>query len=509
MFQALPQRQAKKTHPLYAVPAAVANVVTPGVSPQAGSGSLHSNGESQQPGVPSLVSRKVLDKAQAATRQVELSLKQPLSFKPHSHHAFRLSFSPTGIPTVEPNQHVGPQATTMEPDQIPLRNTQIPLSAPIQHVGTHAEEPQLQRLTKHSAAGADCCSTQQPGSVQPGSEAQVEVAAVVTASAAQAKLPSAAQANALSPQPVVVSAAESMPLPADATQTVSDAPALAGISMAGDAESTSELQSCTPSGHLFPLLPPPSTPMLAWLDYLGTPESTLLSDVLTPTHWDTGAAFAGEEDVLLGSAVQALVDESTPGLLTASPEAASEAVLHAVPRPLLLGTARREPLPQSSPALPPPPDASSGKGVVRPLPDQATPAPLPHQSTPVLAPTTQGSLHATPHGRPRQATPHLGPPTGLSGLTTPPSAAEMHRYGSQPACKHIMHASLDSAGNVYGVDILCLCLCVQMLINAPEADWHQCLSSLLMPVGCRVHACLQASQPCAFGVYTCTLKACV
>ena len=515
MFQNLPQRHAKRAHQLHAAPAAGASddhaALTPSSSlSQACTGPLHRNGDAQQPLAQSVVSREALGKEQGPTQEGEVSLKQPdSSTTPHSHHAFRLSFSPTGIPTVEPKQHLGTQAPPVEPPQhqgtraapseftehqgpqvnpldrlctqaeslasgsvtdnhacrasgtasevsqssssaavaaakpMAIRSMTLPdgldcvstasagcLSADNGRDGpgpmVQAEAPQLQQVPKPSPAGADCF-THQAASAQPEAAAQVEAMTVATESPAQPELSPIALASAESSQ----SAAESVLLPAD------DA-AQASVPVAGDAEG--KLQSCTPGGPSCPRgLPLPSTPMLAWLDALGTPGSTLSSDVFKPSHGGEGVESVHEEHVPFGSAAQALRDESSPGLLAAAPEPPSEAVLHCDLSPVVLAKAGTELLPLSSSSLPLPTEALSDQAtpgqlphhaMPGPLPDQATPGPLPHQATPVSASTIpRKGVQATPHGWPRRAaTPHMGPPTGLSGLTTPASAAEMHRY---------------------------------------------------------------------------------
>ena len=557
MFQALPQRHAKRAHQPHAAPAAAANdhhsaiTATSGLS-QACTGPLHCNGDSQQPHAESMVLREASGKALGATQEEVFSLQQPDSgAMPHSHHAFRLSFSPTGIPNVEPNQHLGTQAPPLGPPQYPhteaapLEPTQhqgplctqavslasgsvkdstacwasgtatevsqssgstaVPTAKPtaarsmtpragLRHFGAasaenstagksgHGRSPivqggaaQLQQVSKDSPAGADC-SRHQAASVHSDAEAQLEDVALATGSPAQLELSRGPQASTPASQPATQSAAESVPLPADAMLPMAQAaPEAPAQPVAGDA--AGRLQSCTPGGAPCPGgLPLPSTPMLAWLDALGTPGSTLLSDVLKSSHGGKGVEVACEEHVPSGSACQALMHESTPRLLAASPEPPSEAVLHRVSSPVVLAKACTELPPGSSSSLPLLTDALSEMTLSVPkavsdratpgqlpdqkmpelLSDQATPGPLPHQAMlgrladqemlevlpeqatpgpfpaqatpmPASAMIPGKSVQATPHGWPRRATPHMGLPTGLSGLTTPASAAEMHR----------------------------------------------------------------------------------
>ena len=572
MFQALPTRHAKRAHQLHDAPTAGQNdhhaaVIQTSGFLQACAGPLHINCDSQQPHAESRVPREAFGKALGATQDGDFPLKQPKSSTtPHSHHAFRLSFSPTGIPTVEPNQHLSTQASLLGPPQhqdteaAPLEATQhqgplctqavslasgsvmdnracqassitsvisqssgstaVPAAkltaamsmtppAGLRHIGAASAEfstagkagdgrdplvqagvAQLQQVSKDSPAGADC-SRHQAASTH--SEAEAEVADVVLATGSpQLELPPSPEASAPARQPVTQSAAESVPLPAEAmAQAVSEAPAQASISVAGDAEG--RLHSCTPSGAPCPRgLPLPSTPMLAWLDALGTPGSALLSDVLKPSQGREGAVSTHEEHVPSGSVCQALMDESTT-LLAASPELPSEAVLHNVLSPVISAKARTNLLPLSSSSLPLLTDASSEmtSSGPRALPDQATlgqlpdqkraellpdhamPGPLPHHAMPAPMPGQEmpealpdqatprrwppqatlvsastmisgKSVQATPLGWPRRAIPHMGLPTGLSGLTTPASAAEMHRY-YEHIDKPEMHALRDSS----------------------------------------------------------------
>ena len=545
MFQALPQRHAKRPHQSHAAPAAASTdhhaVLTQSSSlSQACMGPSHCNSDSHQPHAESMALREALGKPQGATQEGDFLVKQPDGgTTPHNHHAFRLSFSPTGIPTVEPDRHLGSQAPLLElpqhqgskaalvePDQGPQArprepdhhlctqaaslapdsvthnlacpasgtasevcqssgSTAGPIAKPKAIAGTtapgglcrfgaasvecsitgkggdgrdpmvQAEARQLQQqLSKPLPAGADSFR-HQAVSTESEVEAQVEDVAVATGSPAQLELPHAAQASTPAIQPAAQSAAESAPLTADTvTQAMLEAHTQASVPVAGDVEG--RLQSCTPGGAPCPGgLPSPSTPMLAWLDALGTPGTTLLSDVFKPSRCGKGVDSAREEHAPPGSAAHALMDESTPGRLAASPEAPPEAVLHAVLSPVVPAKACTDTPPLSSSSLPLLTDALSGtaSSVPRPVPDEATPGPLPHQAepgpwpdqevpepdqampgqlphqaTPVPASNpSRNNVPATPHGWSRRAAPPMGPPTGLSGLTTPASAAEMHR----------------------------------------------------------------------------------
>lgn len=528
MFQALPQRQAKRAQQPHAGPATagndhhVAHTTTGGFSQPRIDIALHCSDNSQQPCVASMVLREVLGKAQAtAAQESNSSLKQPDSGTTlQSHHAFRLSFSPTGIPTVEPHQQLGTQAPPLEPIQAAaLEPTQhqghhVQPPGPEHHVGTQAadraaspasgsainshacrasgtptavsppssgtavlaatpkatssahpngagkasprrihasrggdgghalvqaEAHQLQQLPTDSPAGADC-SRHQAASPQSGAEAQVEAKAVAmgTASPAQPELPLGQSAAAKSAPPTAK----------PSTQAAPEAPAHASTPVAGGAGHS--LRSDTPCGPPCSMLPPPSTPMLAWLDALGTPGSSLLSNSSQPSLGRQGVAAAHEEHVPFGSMAQAQMDKSQ---LPASPGIALEAVPNVVSSPAILPKACADLPHLSSSSLPSPTDALSEKAssipaavpdqaTPSPLPDQAmpgllphqaTPSPLPTQATPMLHGNTQNSFQGTPHGWTRRATPHVGPPTGLSGLTTPASAAEMHRYVSRSA----------------------------------------------------------------------------
>lgn len=560
MFQALPQRQAKRPQHAHFVPAAaandhhVANTATGGSSQARTDTALHCHHNSQQPCVASeehqaahtatggssqtrtdtalhrsgvsqqpVALREVSGKAQAATQHEKSSLKQPdSSTMLHSHHAFRLSFSPTGIPTVDSHQGFGTQATLSEPIQAsaleptqhqspqtqppgpehhmathaadraatpasgsatnshacgasatltavsqPSSGSAVPGAAPKatqsphpagagtaspgrvcasksgdgRHAVVQAEAHRLQQLCKDSPATADC-SRHQAASTQSGSEAQVEAESVAmeTASPAQPELPSGAQASAPAAKPVAQAAVQSVPPTVQPiTQAMQEAPAHACTPVAGDA--AHRLRSDTPCEAPCSILPSPSTPMLAWLDALSTPaSSSLLSAGSQPSLGGQGGAAAHEVHVPFGSAVQAHMDKCR---LEASPEPPSEAVPDVLSSPVVLAKVCTDPphLSSSSSAT----DALSEKASSVPravpdqampgaLPSQATPGPVPRQATPGPLPTpilqgnTQNGVQGTPRGWPRRATPHMGPHTGLSGLTTPASAAEMHRY---------------------------------------------------------------------------------
>lgn len=574
MFQALPQRHTNRPH-APAPPRSYATLGTSGDSPQVCTGALPSNGSLQQPYV--ALSSEACDNAQAAVDEMDCSLTQGIGGKPHDQHAFRLSFSPTGIPnvdatqpvntqasSVESTQQLGTQASTLESTQ--QMGTQASTSESTQQLGTQAytvESPQqvgtqatayestqsfsaqastleftqqmgaqglqstqhLSTQTAHqtgcppsssatnshtcqptgkpqssgstavpaaipkpatcnpapagstclastasaeiplaagkveaeqtpSEAGVDSLLQLPPQNSAPAPEfsplpqaasasaefkAQVAVELLVTGAPAQDKTPVPAEADACSTQSDAVSEAQSGPLLADALNVQAElapaAAAQASIPIPADAEGT-------PSGPLLPVLPPPpTTPVLAWLAALRTPESQALS-LATPGH-EGAIGTAAARHVPLGSTARAWVNESTPELLAASPEAASEALWRDSPSPTPGTMACTELLPQSSSTLLPPPSTVSGMAVSPalthpgpvpdqptpgPVPDQAMPGPVPHQATPMLAGSTWESLQATPRGwAPRQPTPSLGPPTGLSGLTTPASAAEMHR----------------------------------------------------------------------------------
>lgn len=426
-------------------------------------------------------SQEASDKADTAGEEKDYAQTQLASSgKPSSHHAFRLSFSPTGIPTVEATQHLGApvpsvdsqqldadmstldpsqqlsteavtlhptqqlgtQASTLEfPQQL---GTQASIAEPTQQMGTRAStlestqqlgtqasilEP-TQHLGTHtvhhngSSASSPATSSRR---WQPTKDPHSQGITPMPAAMPQAATCNAAPADSI---PLVGIASEERPSGASKVEQTHGVRADPLVQSGAD---QSKAQSCTPSGlPPHPMLPPPSTPMLAWLDALSTPESTLL---VTPDPPGGGVATAGSEHLLLGSTARALGNESAPGLLAASPEAVPEALRPVGASPPPLTDACSELLPQSGPTLLPPPNAVSGKGAIAvavtdPGPDQAAPGPVPHQATPAVAESYHRSLPATPGGWPRQATPHLGPPTGLSGLTTPASAAEMHRYAS-------------------------------------------------------------------------------
>ena len=548
MLQALPQRQAKKSQLAnasyaHAHPAKAAIPTGADDSPHAFTTSLPSEAATRASGQaldrPETVlgglegvqaAAMDLDRAQslagvADTTQIAaqggVSLMKHFasssSSKPQGHSAFRLSFSPTGIPSVD-SSHQVPQALGKHIDSplvsathslhSPAPTTQavpssqmpsIPAVSATQPVAAHIflaqdSRPPASSFGLHSDTISGSAEASSENGLAPAAQGSRQVPKTpmdeVDHPAHQAADHTAgAEASDWSmPQPM-----GSQPTPklrqdtqADASATVAtnsgsalmplatsdavvyppslEAHAQAGLTSIGD--SASQLQPCSPSGSSAVLLPP-STPMLAWLAALATPKSE--SEVLT------------KQTLGNGRAPLALANESTPSLLAACPTASSVAASCIVP---LLPASE----PSGDAAVPPArtdadassqnhtpvelttpspcstqtaPASVSDQTAFASLPEQATPAALPNQASPVQALTDVQSpqatpasvpkqasalvpnqaspvwaltgsqtLQATPAVQPKHATPHMGPPTGLSGLTTPASAAEMHRWVS-------------------------------------------------------------------------------
>jgi len=140
-------------------------------------------------------------------------------------------------------------------------------------------------------------------------------------------------------------------------------------------------------------LPLPSTPMLAWLNALSTPGSGAMP-ARTP---------------LPSSSPEPLLDQAPSALLTTD-----------VPLPRQIASQASTPpdsTPSAAPSLKPP--STDVDAVVGPAGSGAT---AKHAGSGV------SPNQATPEVWLRRAAPAMGLPTGLSGLTTPASAVEMHRY---------------------------------------------------------------------------------
>lgn len=209
---------------------------------------------------------------------------------------------------------------------------------------------------------------------------------------------------------------------------------------ASQASGLSCSQSASSLSHPSQSLLPPSTPMLAWLNALGTPGSVpeptqtpLPSIASTPLSLPAPSApLASQSSPKMSGYTAPPVAVGTPpsaaragsqsdahhALLQAGPGVSSTAASSLPAHSAAAGSARVTPG-----ALPP--SVSSGQ-----MPHEATPGSLSRQAGSLLRkPLSQSVLsQATPDVRPKQATHAMGLPTGLSGLTTPPSAAEMHRY---------------------------------------------------------------------------------
>ena len=536
MLQALPQRHAKAPHPATAThtqAAKTALLADANGLPRALTASLHSTrvseeatgASAQHANPPETVAgglhmvptaARHLDRAptttqgggtaQTAALGSMLLMKQSVSAsKPQGHSAFRLSFSPTGIPTVDSSRQ-SPQTNDISVDSAlvsathslcstesdltnatptlqstPLSHATQPEAAPaapaqdghskVLSSGAHLDsnsgsaEPDLESGT----AAAAQSSEQQPQQVTKASMDEVDHSAhqeadhplaaeasdrglaeplgpVSTSKVLQADASgTAASSSAISP------ASASLPFATGALEYPASSEAHTQAGLTFGEVTASQQQPCTPCGSSAVLLPP-STPMLTWLDALGTPESD--SQVFTHQTPGSGSAdasaFPGQEGFMPGRALLPLANESTPGLLAASSEGPSKAASCIVPASRPAGTepsdnsvappARTKvngfsqdytPLELTSPTpvpTEPVPLSQPDQTSLVPMPKQAAPAALPNRANPVWALAGMQTLQATPAVQPKQATPQLGPPTGLSGLTTPASAAEMHRY---------------------------------------------------------------------------------
>ena len=175
---------------------------------------------------------------------------------------------------------------------------------------------------------------------------------------------------------------------------------------------------------------PPSTPTLAWLNALASPGSAAVPE-------QTPLLSAPASPLLPQASIMPLPDQATPKLSHQAAPAASLAHARAqagnlTTHPLLPTNQITSPMgatllhPQAVETC----SARTSSGAV---PNQATPEdPVAGQAGLLSAVSSSRAAagQATPDAWPRQATPALGLSTGLSGLTTPPSAAEMHRYAA-------------------------------------------------------------------------------
>ncbi|DBA82764.1 TPA: hypothetical protein ACH3X1_006992 [Trebouxia sp. C0004] len=206
-----------------------------------------------------------------------------------------------------------------------------------------------------------------------------------------------------------------------------------GLLAAGQAALLSGSHS---SSSLSPSLLPPSTPMLAWLNALASPGSAAVPE-------QTPLLSTPASPLPLQASIMSMPDQATPklshhpapaaslahtriqaGNLTPHPRLQAGQITSPMDATLLRPQAVQKCSAQTNPGAVPNQATSDD-----PVPKQATPDdPVPRQIGLLSAvSSTRAADQSTPDAWPRQATPALGLPTGLSGLTTPPSAAEMHR----------------------------------------------------------------------------------
>ena len=203
-----------------------------------------------------------------------------------------------------------------------------------------------------------------------------------------------------------------------------------GLSAAGQAAKFPGSHGSSSLSHSSHSLLPPSTPMLAWLNALASPGSAAVPEQ-TPLLSTPASPLPPQASVM------PMPDQATPKLSHQAAPAASPA--HAR---IQAGNLTPHALLQANQIT-----SLMGVTVLRPqavetcsdrtstgvVPNQATPDGLVPGQTCLLSAVSSSRAaadQATPDAWPRQATPALGLPTGLSGLTTPPSAAEMHRYAA-------------------------------------------------------------------------------
>ena len=175
---------------------------------------------------------------------------------------------------------------------------------------------------------------------------------------------------------------------------------------------------------------PPSTPMLAWLNALATPGSAAVPEP-TPLLSTPASPLPPQASSM------PVPYQATPKLSHQAAPAASLAHTriqtgNLTPDPLLQAQQITSPM-GATLLRPQAPETCSAQTSTGAVPNQAKPDdPVPGQIGLFSAVSSTGAAadQATPDAWPRQATPALGLSTGLSGLTSPPSAAEMHRYAA-------------------------------------------------------------------------------
>lgn len=233
-----------------------------------------------------------------------------------------------------------------------------------------------------------------------------------------------------------------------------------GLSAAGQAADLSGSHSSTSLSRPSQSLLPPSTPMLAWLNALASPGSAavpqqtpLLSTPANPLPPQASSTPLPEQATpklshQAGPAASLAVARFQAGSLT--PHSLLQAAQTTSPMgaPLLHFQAVQTCSARNSPGADP----------KQATPDEAAPGQTGLLSA--VSSTRAAAAQVTPDAWPRQATPALGLSTGLSGLTTPPSAAEMHRYAALNATflAHRLHHFLKLCGYLLPGHFSTLCL---------------------------------------------------
>lgn len=484
MFQSLPQHQSKQPQPYTGPADKLAMKPYAGNSPTEAMDHVH---VAQHDG------GREFEQAcerQSAWGDSHIVNGQSQGFgKPHNRDAFRLSFSPTGIPSVEASQLQPAQAEhRVLKDETQHRPAELNQTlAEAQHDQAEAEHipAEIQHISAEAVGAPDyieCDLTHMPsgtirkptasmgGATSPDTPVAAgsvtvdtdpaEASAAHAAETTKAELAHAAEAYGSvkvvpsdHPAQALVDQADSK-LPTtdlafrdqlgshldaasatdpasstcmadahlalesdDATASVKHADKLSAQHTDGHSATsqvgTTHADASDVSSVCDPLytLKQPSTPMLAWLNALGTSGS---QPEMTP--WPTSPP-----ERLPIQATSALLADTLPvgdADAVPSPEAA---LLHAI-------TSDKADLEAKEPVLAETGSTTLlGQAMLHALPSQATPVMRPDRA-PISLTTYALPDQATPAAWVKQATPAMGLPTGFSGLTTPASAAEMHRY---------------------------------------------------------------------------------
>ena len=520
MFQALPKRNSKLAEPSDLHKGSLQHTSKPPSVPSRHALDRSCTAEdtlrSHKHSVASSQTHAAAAPAAAQTaKQGACSRKQSAasSSKPSSRDVFRLSFSPTGIPIVEPTQPQTMQGTeslagsavdcntdrshSAAPGQlggswllpVPAAPCVLPTAAAQVNDGMQQAASSDDQSAADNSGSAEQSSTVRsaeptftvhPIGPMPAVEVGEPVCTTELASglgeAPQLSSPSAADAVPIDQQaadpaaditeddqpeaegadflaeatplqssqaallnPSVTPESSTLPLPTYmAMQTTSGADAQTSCTAVEDAASSQP--SCTPCRPCSAQMPLAS-PMLTWLQALGTRTA---GAARTLSIQERSAASTvpeqGDEPLLSPSTASMQASQTSAAseastLLPAATAAAEEQHLHSNDN-LQPAQASLNDVANSA-ALGSPPRRSrlvssqQYQLSTAVLLKQASAAALPSQAGPELAGKSPQPLQATPAGRLKQVAPHLGPPTGISGLTTPASATEMHRCVSR------------------------------------------------------------------------------